>query len=236
LCGKYLIFTSEASSQDYFIHTIGEDVKNISTKNVWPSSKDKMKYPEILFVSSRSIDKSAFTVLVKHHHAVLPAFLHITSSGKLYPYVENNKTHFPSKYSDMNFVHEPEFMAVCFPFVAGVVHSSKGNTKCIQFKNLFNPRSTSLKERDSFKSIRDPTPIRLTDKCTSIVAAANGFYFAVDSTIHYVALPPPQDQLELLIEDKFDHRAKKLKSILSSKYLQSFIYLLEFIKSFEWIF
>eukprot|EP01080_Neovahlkampfia_damariscottae_P008830 gene8831-779_t len=222
LCQKYLIFTNEASKEEYFINTIGEDVVVINSKVAWPKAKDKMKNPQIEFIAVRTNHKNAFTVLVKSHHYVLPAFLQLGSGNKLIPYVENYKQHFSAKYSDMKFVHEPEEMAVCFPFVAGSIDSSKGITKCIEFKNVFNPRSTAPKDRNNFKSIRDPTPIRLSSKCSILVASKERFYYVVDNKVFFIAVPPIIQQLDHLKQDELFDRYSKLKEVRASAIYQIF--------------
>eukprot|EP01080_Neovahlkampfia_damariscottae_P002500 gene2500-3206_t len=179
---------------------------NEKIKNEFIESKSKKC--SMLYVSRVNRRLNSHVIYYLSDENLEPSYLD-DNQKKITPYIPNKDVHINGKYSDIKFSAEPIEIAISFPFIAGLIKKKKDKF-IIEFKNVFNERSTNPKVRDTFKSTRDPFSIEIQDSNVHLSANETSFYYTTIDKIYEIMLPTGEEMGKILQIDKLMKQSQKV--------------------------
>eukprot|EP01080_Neovahlkampfia_damariscottae_P008304 gene8304-128_t len=197
----------------YNVYNIGQNFGKISSDHVFEQVESSVT-PSLVFLTNRNWKSDSFLAYSfadKHGDPI-----YLEDNGKKLPTYVPNTNHMPGKFSDLKFSSEVEKAEISIPFVAGL--SRKDDHFSLEFKNIFNERSTDKSTRDKYQSTKDPYPIEIKTKLKPQLSSNYfSFYYSTDNTIFKIRIPSVDGLITLLEKDGLQKAAKKLEEIKRKK-------------------
>jgi hypothetical protein len=198
------------------VYNIGKNSGKIDSDNVFePPSKDFL--PSISYVTNRNWKLDSFIAYSFCDEYADPVYLE-DKSKKIPNYLANDGMNLQGRFCDLKFSSFVERSEISFPLVAAIV---KQNDKYnLEFKNVFNERTTSKDKhlRDKLVSTKDPFPIEI--ESTSLPQLSSNylaFYISDDYNVYKVKTPSVNDFSLMLQKDGLVAASQKLLEIKTKK-------------------
>eukprot|EP01080_Neovahlkampfia_damariscottae_P002501 gene2501-3207_t len=168
------------------------------------------KSGSILYVQNRPGKQNSHIVYFQSDEFLDPNYFD-DNEKKVSKYIESATDHYANKYSDMKFSTSPAMVSISFPFICGMIKNKK-ETK-LEFKNVFNPRSTNPDLRNTLPSVRDPIDLLLPFKANHLIGSKSNFYFSVDNELYMIPLPTSEQVHSMFQKDRLIAASKKINQL-----------------------
>lgn len=169
----------------------------------------------IVYCNERQNVKDSHIIFITNENRANPHFLE-DKDKIIPPYIENTNKHYANKYSDMTFSGIPISIVSFYPFIVGIVPYEKKLR--IEFKNIFNSRTTDLSKRDYFKSTRDALPIILNGfSRVHIACSKTDLFYVADEKIYKIQIPAPPIIKRMLIADELSSQVKRYEEEMNHR-------------------